>query len=349
MAAVDLAGYRDRWNQLVTYSYTGSVADKANLDSSPLNPNFEGTTHATAAGDTGSRTHRSSSHSCTDVHDVNDMFVGPFLDCLRNNRIEPMVRLWQQTCPGDKLGGYGPLLHGFMGRCVRTNSLTPFQNEEDADKDTSIFYWNLTSILQYRWTMAMLAQDILASMGLAPPGRASCLFWDRRTWEKETPRAFGVTESDFEDRHTAVWHVFNQERSPQEQNLIALIEPAPEQGPTFYRFIFYITAGIVEALYRNPTGESDIEIQDRMESMGQAAAAEMDSIGEVIPTEMSCMYRSRGTVTSKSPLASKRHQDLTVGLRNFEAKVIVPVNDAATVLLDEVVAVYQRRDVVADI
>ncbi|CAK7211396.1 hypothetical protein SBRCBS47491_001112 [Sporothrix bragantina] len=198
-----------------------------------------------------------------------DMLAGQFTSQVDLNRVRMMVSLWRITCPGDHLYDDGPRMEAFMTMCARsgrpTISREQIRDGSPEDEFTSIYKYNFVAVLQHRYQMAMLAEDLVEAMELPRPGGKTCLHWYEPDWKEWMLQEYGVFVDELERIKSAIFGVFDQEGC----SLASLITPAAEQGPVFHRFIRYMAAAIIEGLYRDSV-EGDAFVTQRIWTKGMA-------------------------------------------------------------------------------
>ncbi|EPE07956.1 hypothetical protein F503_00739 [Ophiostoma piceae UAMH 11346] len=262
-SSVPLASYAERWEMLKTHPYGGSPQAKQNLDPSPQNPAFQASdlgdvqqgciTINPTPEETGTRSLSQEADSQISVEELDDPFLGPLITSLYRRRVEEMVRLWRQTCPGDENRSHWHSVNYFMDRCLETGQVVHIPSEkelsimeEDPDEfSTPVYFeYNLADIIEYRLNMAQFAQHILAQLGLPRPRNQSCLAWYELGWADrmvaDTTRGF----ADVFDVRKQQSRLFRYVHDP---SFLQRLEPTPQQGPAFIRFHRYIIAGVLEA------------------------------------------------------------------------------------------------------
>lgn len=203
--AVPLGYFEKRWNALPVRSYTGPPRD---IDPSPFNP--LGSSNVTGVTRTGG------------VMEPQDL-IDRMTESIARQSIQTMAELFIQTCPGDWTRGYGPMSSGILREYLECR--------ENPEEET-----NVGAMIQYRWELGLLADDLIARRGLPAPGNQMCLLLNiEDDWRPKNE----IRIPDFSDRWAMVTqYLFRQNFTP---------SPTPAQGPPFGRFMRYITAAIVGA------------------------------------------------------------------------------------------------------
>jgi hypothetical protein len=137
-------------------------------------------------------------------------------------------------CPGIWTLGYGPSLHGTLRKFIR-------QPDNDPVKTAEIF-----CLLEYRFSMMLYAEYLLAKVAVLPPTDKRCHNWYKQEWMSASPRRIGF------DR---IVQLLEERR--------IFPEPIKEQGRKFYHPRDYVAAALVEA------GVDIMDAQVKVNSMAQ--------------------------------------------------------------------------------
>ena len=266
-SSIPLASYAERWGMLKIHPYNGSAQAKQNLDPSPNNPAFEAsdlgdvqqgclpidpTTDNPTTEETGMISSQDDDSQISSK-DLDDPFLGPLISSLYRRRVEEMVHLWRQTCPGDANKSNWHSENYFMNRCLETGQVTHVPSEDDlwameemGDEFVPLprYEYNLADIIEYRLNMAQLAQHILARLGLPRPSNQSCLAWYELSWSDrmvaDPTRGFADVFDVRKEKTRLFKYVHSHE-------FLGRLAPMPQQGPRFHRFHRYLIAGVIEA------------------------------------------------------------------------------------------------------
>lgn len=147
---IPMAYFKQRWDGLPSFPYTGLSEIRALRNPAPENNNF---------------TLPSSGQHTAGMNDI----VEQMTENICHNRIKEMARLFRQTCPGDWTFafnvGLGGLLRGFY-------EFNKYQDEAPV----------IVATIRFRWELGLLTDYIISRFHLPIPNGEMCILWDRYGW-----------------------------------------------------------------------------------------------------------------------------------------------------------------------
>ncbi|KAK3938389.1 hypothetical protein QBC46DRAFT_460248 [Diplogelasinospora grovesii] len=217
---IPLARFEERWNLLPDFPYI-STPGKSHpaVDPDPNNPFFAPTPVTSLTGGVIERR--------MSVAQDEDRFGLENTESIQRRAVE-MARLLLQTCPGDWTQGRTVALRGRLEYFVGGNQ---------GDREYGLTAEEVLSIVQFRWSMGLLADCIINIFGLPRPMNTTCMFWHELGWKHDMNQHKRIP--DWSDRYSKIWQAL--------RDAGLFIHPTEKQGPPFARFICYITAALVEA------------------------------------------------------------------------------------------------------
>ena len=209
---IPLEYYAKRWNELVTYPYTGTAELRALKDPSPQNMSFrEENLDKPFIGRVG--------FGSSGGGPIDEMTAS-----IRHRWVSEMARLFLLTCPGDWSSGQEVRLGSVLRRYAA--------GEEEVYTDWGL---DVVACIQFRWELALIADRLVDMLGLPPPSGQPCIMWDRHRWITSIKDKI----PDWDDRESRIYG-----------SLYArgfFVHGTQRQGPPFLRFVKYVISALIEA------------------------------------------------------------------------------------------------------
>ncbi|KAJ5999803.1 hypothetical protein N7481_000212 [Penicillium waksmanii] len=205
---IPLAHFRERWDRLKSYPYTGraNLRDERNTD--PQNPNFTTPVPSQTGG----------------VQAANDQnIVDTMTDHMAHGRLKEMARIFHGTCPGDwTLSDHVSLSSG----------LFRFYELGLDTEDAGMF----EATIRFRWEAALLADYVVETFRLPVPRNDICIMWHDGAWANAIEKKFPASEVS--QRWLAIAATLEDSFD---------LPRLPQQGPPFDRPFRYLVAALIEA------------------------------------------------------------------------------------------------------
>lgn len=142
-------------------------------------------------------------------------------EALAHGTLKDMARIFHQTCPGDwSLGDnvvFGVRLRSF------------YEHEEGKEHAPM-----LAATIQFRWEMGLLTDYLISLFGLPMPCNKICALWDPHVWQDAMNMIGNTWRVRWDRVENALGKSFD-------------VLPREDQGPSFDRSRWYLTAALVEA------------------------------------------------------------------------------------------------------
>jgi len=205
---IPLQAFAERWDQLATRTSTMA----------PSSHNRD----PTAAGVTGGV----SSLSLSEADPIHRGRLGSaFGGTVRTQKryVKSLAKQFLQICPGIWTLGYGPKLHGTLQKFIKGPD-KEFANTAE-----------ILCLLEYRFSMIMYAELLLAEATVPTPTGQRCHEWLGQEWMATSSKRLN---RDTKDLHHRVVQLLEDNR--------IFPEPTEEQGRKFYHPRDYVAAALVE-------------------------------------------------------------------------------------------------------
>lgn len=233
---IPLSSFRERWERLPVYSYTGPADAKARL-----NPSFsESAAYPSRIG---------SAERASAERDIQ----GNLLKAMHEYKLVNMIDHFLETCPNNWDRSPEISLRAFLRNCKENKRATdPCLDNDDEDGH---FYGPLDAfrILQFRMNIAAMVDYFVARFGLTLPYNQPCLLCDVDEWRHQWKRSMSAEDYAQEEKGIKeIWRRLYRGGF--------MINPDRSQGPEFGHAANYLSAAFAA---------TDISLEEKLRIVDQ--------------------------------------------------------------------------------